>query len=922
MKNVFVSLHNRIVNFHKDDKISYEKKNFYLTMTCSAPIMFLIALLLAVDGTNPNMVMYCIFVGLYVVCTTIAAMISNEELFFAYLFCFLMNFIFTPALFFMSQGIYWGMVLFFILGIIMTEVLLGRQKYVVVITICEFLYYVSLIVYSYFNTSKVYLNESNLSQRGAIAIAFSFVVAAVIFLFLYQNFMHNEMRQKVAKDNESIMKAENTKGRFLANMTHEIRTPMNAIVGMTDLILKENLSKNAREQADTIKSASTQLLQIINNILEFSKLDSGRAELIDNEYSFKKLIEEIINNVAGIYAKEEINFYVDLIKDIPDKLFGDEVRIKQVLRYLLLSPLSRSANGSVSFHINYIYDEDNRVIELKFRIASTGGGLTQDEIVAIYNAYSNYDSRQKTDYNRTGLEISICKKILNMMGGDILIDSIEGIGNAVEFSFKNYVVDDSPIIEYTETDNMYTLYYIADKRDEGIVRSFVEQFGLTATYVKSPLGFRSALEKRSYDNIYVPDSAYEELKEYIKAFECSDKVYVITTLDHCVGDFDDCKILRRPVYLFNFLETINGKYNKDAYTSAEVIEDIKYPYARVLCVDDSIVNLKVLENLLKEYGIIPKTCKSGKEALEILEKDEFDLLFIDQKMPEMDGIELISRIKKLSNANCLAKAVCATADFGNDIRDQLLSLGFSDYLAKPINKIYLEKTLKEYLPKELRVVTKIEKKAEKPKETASTEAKIETDPLEFKPETGLANLGGDKDAYLTVLLAYYEEGVQKLIDVPKQFADGDISLYTTNVHALKSSSATVGCTGISPLFKALEFAGKDNNTEYIKENSAKAFEFLSQVLEKVRDYLLAEGALSATTDDEVDEREVVEIDKSLLEELSGCITTMNLRRSEEIIETLLENNYGTEINTKVKAIKNCCDNFEYMEIKKIIEEIV
>lgn len=917
-----VDIHNNIVRFQKDESISYEKKNFYLAMSCVVPIMFCVGIVFMLADNETVFSLFCLSIGLFAVIGSISASRLNNHLIFSFYFSILLNFILIPTMYFMNQGINRGVILLFVLGLIVTIVLLGRQKYIVILVSIEFVYDIGIVIYTYFNTGKVYMDMSTFKPEYAMAVSFAAVAFTVIFLFEYQNFIHNEMQKKVESNNDDILRAENTKGRFLANMTHEIRTPMNAIIGMTDLILKEDINKSAREQTDTIKSASAQLLQIINNILEFSKLDSGRAELINNEYSFKDLIVEIIDNVSDVYKKDEIDLHVYLHKNIPDILFGDDVRIKQVLRYLLLSPLSRSTNGSVNFSIDYDYDYDMRTIEFTFRIASTGDGLTDEEMVAIYNAYSNYDSRQKTDYKRTGLEFSICKKILNMMNGDITIDSIEGIGNALEFKFINYVVDDKPIIKFDDSENIQTLFYVANKKDEAAVRHTVEELGISAIYVRSPLRFRLALEKQLYKSIYVPDFVYNDVKEYIDAYGCAGSVYIITTSGHCIGEFDKCKILRRPVHLINFIESIDGSYDESKYRTYFDIDEIRYPYARVLCVDDSIVNVKVFENLLNDYDINPTTCTSGKEALEILEKEEFDIMFIDQKMPQMDGIELVSRIKKLANLNAFVPMICATADFGNDLRDELISYGFIDYLAKPINKIYLEKMLKDYLPEELRIITHKEKTEEDNQNNSAnnTENKEEVNPLEFDPEVGIQNLGGNKEAYLSVLLAYYDEGVEKIKLVPEQFAEGNISLYTTNVHALKSSSATVGCMGVSPMFKALEFAGKDNNTEFIRENSDKTFGIFAEVLGKVREYLESEDALEVNEFEGEEDGEIVSLDVELLGELKQCILSMNLRRAEEIIDSLSHCNFGSQINDIIRKIKNSYDNFEYTEIITVIED--
>lgn len=921
MISIFSNAKNKIKDINFVQNLSYQHKNFYVTMLCMTLVIISLLGASLICSDNYIICFFCLGFITIILFNTILFALTGAYRWCAVFFCVFLNFVFSPAMFILRDGINFGIALLFVIGIVLSVILLGGKRLSLIFVICEIVFDIAFIYYTYYFNSKVYKTTANLSQGSILAFAFFIIAMTIIVLFEYQSYVQKEMNKMVERDHDYVIKAENTKGRFLANMTHEIRTPMNAIIGMTDLILKDELDKNIREYTDTIKTASGQLLQIINNILEFSKLDSGRAELINNEYSFKQLINEIVDNVVSIYAKESVHLNVNINKDIPDRLFGDEVRIKQVLRYLLLSPLLRNRNSNVNFEVNFDYDKDKRIITLLVRIASNGNGLTQDEMTSIYNAYSNYDSRQKTDYNRIGLEFSICKKIVNLMDGEINIDSIVGIGNAIEFSFNNYVVDDKPILSFADSDDLIILLYVSDKQAGYLVKEMMESIDASVTFVNSAFSFRNAIESRNFTAIYIPDNEYDNLKEYIKTYECEDNVFVIGSENSCLGDFGKCKVLRRPFYLFNFYESIFS-YDEEKYRNSYNIEEYKYPYARVLCVDDSAVNLKVLESLLKDYGIMPRTAASGNEALDILSVDEFDILFIDQKMPEMDGVELIRKIKKLNNANSFAPCICATADFGSDIREEMRIHGFSDYLAKPINRIHLEKMLRDYLPEELRVIVKSDskKQSENPSEVNNNADEIK-DPLEFNSINGLSNLGGNKEAYISVLLAFYNEGLQKLDEVPLQLADGNIQLYTTNVHALKSSAATVGLNGISPLFKALEMAGKENNTDYLYENSDKTFEYLKEVLEKVKEYLILENAFVEDTNDEINDMEVVGIDKELLDELMHCILSMNLRRSEEIIDSLLCNNYGTEINKKIKAIKKSFDDFEYMEIKSIIEEI-
>lgn len=930
--------YNSIVEYLSGDKNSIEQKNFYLVMLASMPVYIILCLVFLFIHLDSSVIYFCLLIMFFIVCLSYAARITKQEHFFGMLYCFALNFLIDPIFFLMIGDIYNGAAIFFALGIIVTVFLNSKDKTYIFIVALEIIWDIALVIFVYFNKESFVLYRINSNTSESIAVCFAIASVALTYLCIYQAFIYRVAREKLDDASKDISIAQSSRTRFLANMTHEIRTPMNAIIGMTNLILKEDLHDVARDQANIIHNASTDLLRIINDILEFSKLDSGKVELVNSEYSFKNFLSEIINSVAGEYDRLNIVFPVFARRTIPDNLFGDSVRIRQVFKYILFSTLSQQPYGSVFMNIDYDIDDSDNIITIFCKIAANGPGFSKSELDAMFNAYSNYDSRQKSKFIGTGLELNICKSILHLMGGDLTVESIEGVGTSIEFYFKNYVVGTSTI-GTTKVDNFKPLVYLPNKQVEEAWYSVMNDFEVPAHYVRNVSSFKKALEETKFSHIFFGSAVYPELKGIIESAECEEITYVICSVDNAYGDFGNCRVIRKPVYSVNLTEVIEGTWDPEKYKRKEREVKITYPEARVLVVDDSIINIKVEESLLANFDIKSVNASGGREALDLLKREDFDLVLLDQKMPDFDGIQTIHALRESDYMTKDIPVICVTAEFGADTKEKLCNEGFNDYLAKPINLKYFDRILKELLPKELqvaKVVTDDDKvKARKPGIRRTQEKVVENanngpteeEIVEFKPDEGIKNLGGSMEAYLAVLSAYYKEGVDKLVDVPKQFAEGDISLYTTNVHALKSSSATVGALGISPLFKALEFAGKDNNVDFIKENSEKTFTYLTVVLDKVKAYLIEQNAFeeeAVLEEDEVDEESSAkdELDVNLLTELNGCISTMNLRRSEEIINELMSKNFGKEINNKVKAMHENYENFEYMEIKDIISSLI
>ena len=444
MKNCLYRLKNYI-NFLNNDDVSFDAKSLHLViMYC-----FLVNLGYMISFIVNPVSRACIFVsaGSVVYFLLIAYFLNrfDEVNLFKYIVVISTNFFIFPMLFYMTGNVINGALLFFPLGVVFTFFLI-KEKVVYIIFAFELIWYCIILVLPIFDYDRFSGYAQYFPSKVGIPVSFIAAAFAPIFIFIYQTVNYERTKRQLNESSHVIESARYNKSRFLANVTHEIRTPMNAIIGMNELILREELDPESRELAENIKQSSNQLLKIINNILEFSKLDSNKMELYPVKYEFKDLMTDIIDAVSNEYAAENTDFYAKIDPNIPKTLFGDSIRIKQVFMYLLFSTVHKLPHSRMSMEVSGEVDINTNTVMLSCTIAESGFGLSEVEIEAMLSAYTKYDSRQKSDYKGMGLELSICKEILELMGGSLSIKSVESVGMSVHFEFLNYIIEDTPIV--------------------------------------------------------------------------------------------------------------------------------------------------------------------------------------------------------------------------------------------------------------------------------------------------------------------------------------------------------------------------------------------------------------------------------------------------------------------------------------------
>ncbi len=762
--------------------------------------------------------------------------------------------------------------------------------------------------------------ESDFIKVMIFLIPFVFTGISIFAVYMFQENNFKHARKYMEECNDIEKKAIAAKSRFLANMSHEIRTPMNSIIGLSELILKDDMDENTRAEVSRIKDSAYDLLDIIDDVLMYSKLDSEKMHLICVPFSCETLLKNSVESFSSQALAKDLKIRLLIDHNIPKIVNGDDILIRQVILRLLFISLSLTENGRLMFSIKAEECKNPDFIRFRVKVSDTGQGLSEADLKAVYGAYDTYDSRQNSNLKGIGLKFLICREILKLMNGSIDVKSIEGVGLESEITFECESVDRNPSFVINNNRNFSVLIYITDNRELGVWKNIMEGFDISADYVNSYFTFDKALQNKKYDYIYIPAEIYPSISNLIATFKCENHTYVIGDHTNSYGDFDKCRIIRHPVSCINVCSVFNGGWKEEDYLSKA--DDVSYDgsRAKILVVDDNGVNLKVAAGIFKHYKIEIDIAKSGEECIKKMKEREYHLVLMDMVMPGLSGLDTLNLIR--GDENELMKSVpvvALTANTGGTVREDILGMGFQEYLAKPIKQRYLIKILNEFLPPG--VLKTIKKSSSKVKDTKKELTKEEN---VLDTSKGLSNIGFNEESYCAILNTYYSEGLRKLDELPNLLKEQNIALFTTDVHGIKSSSASIGAMTVSLMFKELEFAGKENNLDYINshyEDYSKAF---IKILGDVKDYLVSKNCFFENKDESNDVSELSEevLTKEMLETLKDFVDKMNLKECDRIIDDYSKRNFGSDSNELIGKLKAAYEMFDFHEVKAIIASML
>ena len=618
--------------------------------------------------------------------------------------------------------------------------------------------------------------------------------SAAVMIFIISENPERMLIEQLEYERDRANVANNSKSSFVAHVSHEIRTPINAILGMDEMILRESREENVRQYAADISQAAHTLYSIINDVLDVSRMESGRMDIFPVEYKLDQLVYDALYLIKPRVKEKQLDLIVDINPSLPNSLFGDDVHIKQIVSNLLSNAVKYTHQGFVKLTIDGEYK--GNLIDLRFEIKDTGIGIKEEDMSKLFVAFERIEESRNRNIEGTGLGMNITNDLLRLMGSRLNVSSVYGEGSIFSFILTQRIVSQDAIGDF---------------------------------------------------------KAYERRQE---------------------------------------------APSEISFTA---------PSVRLLVVDDNNLNRRVFKSLLSQTQMQIDEADSGKKCLELIREEQYDIIFLDHEMPEMDGVETMRNIKSTrDHLNTKTPVIMLTANAIGQVKEIYREAGFNAYLSKPIFNNELERLIKTYIPSYKFIASDT---------SGATLPIFWSDSENWKDE--LPKVRGidwdeaikhlpTKDILLATICEFRRDIDDEAAELDEYFADietGDnLNLFKIKVHALKSSARLIGAGMLSEGAQEIEDACKENNLTIVREK----YPYMINYYRSFRERLEAFNLVPETRRANVDYPQVI----ALIEMVRLELQDMNKTNALDALKEAEVYEFPDEVKKNMVRLRNAVEEFD------------
>jgi signal transduction histidine kinase/CheY-like chemotaxis protein/HPt (histidine-containing phosphotransfer) domain-containing protein len=833
----------------------------------------------------------------------------------------------------------WGLLIFTILGVIGSYIVFYKNKFFSLQTKTTIILLVHIIFFEWYSVHFNIVGSLGLSFLIVLIIAsFArnlYLLSIIAFVsnicFLYNLFfttiggeqhfpiyvynivvfqigwillciltyLSNEYIKEIIQKTQEAEYAARLKSEFLANVSHEIRTPMNAILGFTTIIQRQNQpntlygnqkntgssnqgcntcdgcqSKKLQENVLAIRTAAHTLLSLINDILDFSKIESGKYEIVPVTYELASLIEDTITMISVRIGSNPIQFFIDVDPQLPQCLIGDNVRVRQILANLLSNATKYTKRGFVKLRMWGI--TSNKKLLFYLSVQDTGSGIKEEDKSRLFETFRKFDLYKNREIEGTGIGLALTRQLSESMNGSVSVESIYGEGSTFTVMIAQEIPDYfEPFVNIKIDPSLHVVVCNPNREELKIWAKILQSFKIDHILVASFSEFEFLLNSDPNTRYFLDSRVFRLSGSKIQNQKIN--ITIIADRNETFNFMSSIPILYRPIYVLPIAKLLaNIGISSPIERRESIFEQFIAPEARILVVDDNPTNLVVFAGLLEPYHCDVLSASSGREAVNLLENEYFDLVFMDQMMPELDGLGTMKLIRELSgrklryprknngisenvfiqvNDSYFKKIpiIVATANAIAGMREEYLNNGFNDYIAKPIHMSHLHAILKQWIPAEKQLIpnTTIPETQTAPSKVSEINSEVNSDvdsEVDSRVDVdtlskltlpflnvldGLRFVNNNIANYFHVLESFRLRAPENINSVRLFFNEERWKDLTIEVHSIKSLSKIIGAEQLSTLAAEMETAGKREDYAVIRQNIERYIKTFQSVLNDI-----------------------------------------------------------------------------------------